>query len=65
MRSHFQALLNAALRLPVELRERLRWRRGAASGGAKIFYGFDRLPAPHETARRRRRRRRGLWGKGG
>jgi glycosyltransferase involved in cell wall biosynthesis len=48
MRSHFQALLNAALRLPVELRERLRWRRGAASGGAKIFYGFDRLPAPHE-----------------
>jgi len=26
------------------MRERLRWRHGAARGDAAVFYGFDRLP---------------------
>lgn len=35
---------DAALWRPIGLRERLRWRNGAASAAAAVFYGFDRLP---------------------
>ena len=46
MFSDLQDLRSVALWLPIELRERLRWRRGAVPGDAAVFYGFDRLPPP-------------------
>lgn len=45
MRRTHTALTNAVLRLPIELRERRRWRSLDASGLAKVYYGFDRLPS--------------------
>ena len=43
---YFQTLRSALLRLPIEWRERRRWRDAAAAGrNARVFFGFDRLPA--------------------
>lgn len=46
MQGNRQILRTVLYRLPIELREWNRWRGGAARGGAKVFYGFDRLPDP-------------------
>lgn len=38
----------ALFRLPVEWREYRRWRACPTGAPPQVFYGFDRLPAPHE-----------------
>ncbi|MEI6168070.1 MAG: glycosyltransferase family 4 protein [bacterium] len=46
MKTHWQRML---YRLPVEWREHRRWKVCPPTGTPpRVFYGFDRLPAPHE-----------------
>lgn len=45
-----QTIGAALLCIPAEMREFLRWRRGRHSGGCRVYYGFDRLPAPDDVA---------------